>query len=176
MNEALMKARNFVDRRDEERDKLRQDSQPIFASFAQESRSFFSFTATTSATIGAFSFLLFDSHILKSPVLLKFGDVLLLIVIVLSAYSYLSDLQKDYIRYHNDYFNTFEMLSKDISKGYKVLSGEMTFEEFKKWANEQLQITKYKRPPMSGFILHWIVFVFFVLALLLVATSLLICF
>jgi hypothetical protein len=36
MNEELEKARAFADKRDSERDKLRQASQPIFASFAEK--------------------------------------------------------------------------------------------------------------------------------------------
>lgn len=171
MDEDKLKARDFIEKRNSEREKLFLTSQPIYANFFTDKRNIFGTLATVSATIGAFSFLLFSSAVLKSRTLLITGDLLLLATILLSLYFLIFLIKDDLSSYHKTYYDAFERLGNDIDQGYKVLLGELTGTEFKDWAGKELKNYVYKRPPLPTFKWHWIAYILFFSALFLIALS-----
>lgn len=123
---------------------------PIFAEYDRDRRNFFSTLATMSATIGAFSFLLFNSSsIIKNQSFLKWGDILLLVTIILSVVSYLYVLANSQYRFHEIYYNYLENFN----------------------AREYDKLPKYKRPEVRIYLLESIVCSVFIIALLLIGTS-----
>jgi hypothetical protein len=107
--------------------------------------------ATISATIGAFSFLLFPlTNIVKNLPMLKIGDGLLLLTIILSISIYLFVLRGSQKKFHEVYYENFEIL---------------TNKEYEK-------ITKYKRPEFKEYYLEFIVCLIFIFALVSIGISL----
>ena len=156
-----------------EREKHFFSSQQFFSTYDQSRRGFFSTIATLSATIGAFSFLLFDLSILANPSFLVIGDIFLIITIVTSIFIYLRLLNLEHQEFHNTYFTVFERLSEDISNGGKLQRKEISEEEYQKLLERnQDKISEYERPKSPTYKWHNLIFLMFALALFFVLISL----
>lgn len=132
------------------KEKLIDISVPVFAEYDRDRRNFFSMLATISATIGAFSFLLFPlTNIVENLHLLKIGDGLLLLTIILSISAYLFVLRDSQMKFHKVYYEKFEIL---LNKEYKKLP-------------------KYKRPEFKEYYLEFIVCLIFIIALIFIGFS-----
>lgn len=134
----------------EVKNKLIDVSLPIFAEYERDRRNFFTVIATISATIGAFSFLLFPlTNIVKNLLLLKIGDGLLLLTIIFSVSTYLFILRDSQNKFHKVYYDYLEIFNnKDYEK-----------------------IPKYKRPETREYGLELIVCSIFILALVFIGIS-----
>lgn len=130
--------------------KLIDISLPIFAEYERDRRNFFTMIATISATIGAFSFLLFPStNIVKNFLLLKIGDGLLLLTIILSIVIYLYILRDSQNGFHKVFYDYLEIF---YNKQYE-------------------KIPKYKRPKVRNYLLEFSVCFIFILALVFIGIS-----
>jgi Zn-dependent membrane protease YugP len=126
------------------------NSFPIFAEYDRDRRNFFSMLATISATIGAFSFLLFSTgSIVKNIQLLKIGDGLLLITIIFSISTYLFILSDSQKKFHKVYYDSLEIFN---NKEYEKLP-------------------KYRRPKVRNYLLEFIICSIFVFALIFIGMS-----
>lgn len=164
--------RQYLDKRRGDREKLAVTSIPIFVSFHTEKRDFFIKIATIAATIGAFSFLLFDSAVLKSPPLLIFGDLILLLVIVASLALYTYELRNSFYDFHDMYYSVFESQNREIQTTQKFLRREISKEDYDKFLKAEIdKIPEYNRPSKSGFLCEWLIIGILSIALLLMAFS-----
>lgn len=123
---------------------------PVFAEYERDRRNFFSMLATISATIGAFSFLLFPlENVVKNLTMLIVGDGLLLLTIIFSVLVYMFILRSSQRKFHKVYYDNFEIL---INREYEKL-------------------LKYKRPKFEEYYLESIACLFFVSALIFIGIS-----
>lgn len=146
----IVKAFFVEGKMNEVRNKLIDISSSVFAEYDRDRRNFFSMLATISATIGAFSFLLFPlTNIVKNLPMLKIGDGLLLLTIILSISIYLFVLRGSQKKFHEVYYENFEIL---------------TNKEYEK-------IPKYKRPEFTEYYLEFVVCLIFIFALVSIGIS-----
>jgi len=149
---------------------------PIFNKHDDIYINIFSVFATLSATIGAFSFLLFDINFsIKKETLIK-GDLLLLIVISSSVFCYLFFSKRNHsnsIKYYNDFQNK---INKSINYCESLKKGEINVNEYTKRQNS---VNEETRKSVDNTILttptyspHLLVFICFIYALIFIGLSL----
>lgn len=167
---AKIRLRDYIDKVKEEREKLHFMSVEIFQQHDLEQRDFFIKVSTLSATIGAFSFLIFGLEILKTPLFLIIGDILLLSVIVLSLVNYLCIFRRSHREFHGTYYSISERQTNEIEKTEKLLNGDITREEWEAFIKDELKkIPPYKRPKEMSFISLFIVSILMIIALIFIS-------
>lgn len=165
-------AERFKETRIVERKELHSINQPQYSNLLSNRRGVLATISTISATIGAFSFLLFDTEgIVCSLTLLIIGDLLLLTTIIVSVFFYIVITQKDLLVLHKSYYDSLEWLNEDIDKAYEVLSGKISLEQLQEWARIRIKDTVYNRPEEPSFSYQWISFMFFSVAMLFIFSS-----
>jgi hypothetical protein len=167
MSEKLKEIRRKIE---EERETLFLKALDLFANFDNEGRNFFIKIATISATIGAFSFLVFDK--VENQLFLRIGDSLLLVVIIYSIAVYYMLFKKDLINFHQTYHNIFKRNTRHIEMIQKLESGLISPEDFKIFMNDEInKINEYKRPSVERFANNKIIIIILSLALILICLS-----
>jgi len=123
---------NFAKERIEEikteREKLFFNSLPIFFHFDNESRDFFLKIATLSSAIGAFSFLLYAN--IANPKFLVYGDILLIITIIVCLINYFWLFSKERNTFRSVYDSNFERMTNHLNQARNFLNNQITKEEY----------------------------------------------
>lgn len=167
MNSSENFIEKYVEKVRQERKDLYTENSGRFFQLDIEKRDFFVKIGTVSATIGAFSFVIFDQVPRRGFLIV--GDAFLLLVIMLCFYSYLQLLKKDERNLHRTYHDIFERMIQEV----EILQSERSNIEKADYLKEELSKLKpYSRPKLS--ILHEqnIVLILVILALCFVALSL----
>lgn len=105
---------------------------PVLNDYDKEKRAFLTTIAIVSVAVGAFSFLLYNSPYVKSPELLKFGDVLILLTIISSMIGWLVVLHSNQKRLHDtfcDLLDNFHSASKTLDNYIQQKNDQEEFEK-----------------------------------------------
>jgi hypothetical protein len=143
---------------------------PVFNDYDKEKRQFLASLSVVSAAIGAFSFLLYNSPYVKSPELLKIGDILILITIISSMIGWLVVLHSNQKKLHNtfcEFNNKLHSASETLDYFFQQ---KISQEDFKKKINSFNK--DYKKPVFPNY--YWQIgnCVLFVVAIVFIGLSL----
>ena len=147
---------------------------PIIHNYDDMYRNIFTAFASLSATIGAFSFLLFDSPYLHNIKSLVTGDVLLLIVIIISMFNYVLGSKRAHIDIINGYKRIQDRFDESINGYLEVLKGKIKQLDFEREQYEKAKekVLSDKNQELPNYFWHYIVLIIFVFALIFVGISL----
>jgi len=147
---------------------------PIISNFDVVKRNIFLTFATISATIGAFSFLIFGSSSLKDKNALIVGDFLLLLTIIISMILYIIQTEKDHVETLKSYSRVQERFGNIINGYLEVIKGKVALIDFykiqKKEAEERLKEDSTDIKP--NYFWQFIVLILFIFSLLFICLSL----
>lgn len=162
--------KNAIENLKKERKDLFLKSSDHFNDFDKERRDFIMRIATLSATVGAFSFLIFDK--VASPNLLKLGDFFLGVNIIYCVVVYLLLFKKDLYNYHSAYFDIFERMNKEIEIWSKIDLGLATADDLVCFHKQEISnIGKYERPVKDSLADQEFVIILFALAWIFILLS-----
>jgi hypothetical protein len=146
---------------------LFQNSFPQFSDFDREKRNIPLKIATISATIAAFSFLIFDN--VKNGKLLLVGDIFMLLIIAISLFFHIYLLGGQYIKLHKTHFDLHEKLSMFITKLSEMVALREPIDKIDEYAREYFNnIPKYTRPKPDSYIFEFILAGLFSIALFII--------
>lgn len=122
----------------------------IINGFERSLTNFQTSTATIAASVGAFSFVIFNDVANKN--LLIIGDVILLVTIFLSLFNSLDTQQRQYKTFHDTYYDLFErdtIMIERLQNLYNTSSDMVGVNDY--LIDEIKKISPYKRPTPDSF-------------------------
>ncbi|MCL4384186.1 hypothetical protein M1116_01940 [Patescibacteria group bacterium] len=142
---------------------------PVLNDYDKEKRAFLTTISIVSAAVGAFSFLLYNSPYVKNPDLLKLGDILILLTIILSIVGWLVVLHSNQKKLHDTFCDLIDSLHSASENLDNYIQQKISQEDFEK--KLQSFNKEYKRPNFPDY--YWQIgcCILFVTSLVFIALS-----